>query len=583
LTAMCCVFAAAQSGGTSDAQKPADEGPVITLKANTRVVLLDVVVTDKQGVPITDLSPDDLKVFENGKPQKTVSFGLMDKASAAAAAKASAPPQAGPGYYSNYRGLAEQGQITVLLVDGLNWSGGMATRVAGQVYGRWQLLKYVDRHHGERLAVFGLTGSLNLLQDFTDDPEKLHKAIEKWGAEQALHPDDDLNVADDPGAINAYLNDFSTTQTNIKNSVTLDALQALGRWLAGYPGRKKLVWIGGEFPVQLDGDLGRFTTADPFIQKVKETATLLTDAQISVYMIDATGLKVDGSYIQLGGGGTGTNGMVFGTRGGTDLTQVTNGQSALSRAIVGSGSVPDTHQRMNRFAEQTGGLAIYNKNDLDNALGRTLADGQTYYAVSYSPEDKRWDGNYRKLEIKTNRPGLQLRYRRGYYALDPNRAMDEKQTQVDSEIRKALVSPLLASGISFYGSARSSDVDAKAPVQTVLRAEGRTALQATDVIFRVDPRNILFEQLEDGQQHCNVTVFVGVYSGRKLVAHAQDRLDGKWKPEALAQMVQRGGMSIHLELNVPNEKVRLRLLMRDNRSGKIGALDVPYLNEVAAK
>jgi hypothetical protein len=163
------------------------------------------------------------------------------------------------------------------------------------------------------------------------------------------------------------------------------------------------------------------------------------------------------------------------------------------------------------------------------------------------------------------------------------RSVKQKQAQVDGEIKGALVSPLLASGISFYGSARPSKNESKAPPQIVLRPEGRAALHATDVTFQVDPRNLLFEPLEDGQQRCNVLLFVGVYSGKKLVAHAQDTLDRKWKPEAIANMVQRGGMSIHVELNVPEEKVRLRLLVRDNRSGKMGALDVPYPNDLAAK
>jgi VWFA-related protein len=582
--AVCGVLGIAQSA--SPAQKPSDSEPVTTLKANTRVVLLDVVVNDKKGQPITDLTANDFTVLENGKPQKIASFNLMDKAAAVAAAAASAPPELPPGIYSNQRVLDPRGQITVLLLDALN------TSFSDQKMGRLAMLKYFDEHPGERVAVFGLTSSLILLQDFTDDPKKLHKAIEARGMTQtALHSDEagsasgapvstsssvglNFNDADNDrmASIQSYLDDFSVIQANARTLTTLEALQALGRWLRGYPGRKKLVWIAGNFPVALDpGEIGRGTNANPFVQEVKETATLLTDAQISVYAIDATGLKVNGAYFAQAGGTI--SGMQFGRAGAPNLTQVTDGKSALESVIAsGTGSsAPDPIQIMKKFTEQTGGRAYYNRNDLDGALGASLNDGAVYYAISYSPDDKRWDGNLRKLEVKSNRPGVQLQYRRGYYALDPMRAVNQKQPQVDREVRTALLSPLLASGVSFYGSAHPSANNAKAPAK----------MHATNVTFQVNPRNFLFEPLEDGQQHCNVLLYVGVFSGNKLVTQVHDTLDGKWKPEAIADMVQRGGMSINLELNVPDDKVRLRLMMRDNRSGKMGALDIPY--QIAAK
>ena len=90
------------------------ETPITTLKANSRVVLLDVVVTDKQGNPVRDIRADDLKVFEDGKLQKLSSFALVDKASPAMAAP---PAELGPGIYYNRQGLETQnGQFTVLLL-----------------------------------------------------------------------------------------------------------------------------------------------------------------------------------------------------------------------------------------------------------------------------------------------------------------------------------------------------------------------------------------------------------------------------------------------------------------------------------
>src|SRR5260370_27599882 len=99
--ALCGVLGIAQNA--LPAQKPSDNEPITTLKANTRVVLIDVVANDKKGAPITDLTANDFTVLENGKPQKIASFELMDKAAAAAAAAAGAPPQLPPGISSHQR------------------------------------------------------------------------------------------------------------------------------------------------------------------------------------------------------------------------------------------------------------------------------------------------------------------------------------------------------------------------------------------------------------------------------------------------------------------------------------------------
>jgi hypothetical protein len=305
------------------------------------------------------------------------------------------------------------------------------------------------------------------------------------------------------------------------------------------------------------------------VEEVKETATLLTDAQISVYTIDASGVASTGSStFSASSSGLNAQGRV---RSGPQLGAAIRSDNS---AITAS------HETMSRFAEQTGGLAFYGRNDMDKALEASIADGSVYYAVSYSPDDKKWDGNFRKLEIKSNRPGLQLRYRHGYYALNPLRAAAQSSKKVDQEIKSALTSPLLASGISFYGSAQPTSVEAQAKAAN----EQSTApgKHQAEVRFLVDTQQISFEPVEGNQQHCNLKFFVGVYSENKLFTYVEKTLDGNLKPETFANMA-KSGMLFHANVEVPDGKVRLRLIVRDNRSGQIGALDVPYPNEIAAK
>jgi hypothetical protein len=362
----------------------------------------------------------------------------------------------------------------------------------------------------------------------------------------------------DAAGVNSFFEEFALKQRNDRTLITLQALKALGNWLSGYPGRKKLIWIAGSFPVQLDlGESSRFTSAMPFIQETKETATLLTDAQIAVYTINASGLNGNGAiYSASNGGVNGGGGANVGPLHAKAINAVNN-------------AIATSQATMNRFSEETGGLAFYGRNDLDKALGKSIADGSSYYALSYSPEDKRWDGNYRNLDIKTSRPGIQLRFRKGYYALNPMRSAYESPAKIDREINATLLSPLLASGVSFYGSA-----------QQVPSQSGGAPAHA-EVKFLVETKNISFQSLDD-IQHCDLHFFVGVYSGNTLVDHIEQSLVGNVKPETFAKMV-KSGLVFHTTVIVPAEKVRLRLIVRDNRSGKIGALDVPYPNEVASK
>jgi VWFA-related protein len=151
----------------------AEEIPAPTIRVTTRMVLVDVVVTDKQGKPVPGLRAEDFIVEEKGKSQKIASFTTSPEAG-------SNPEPLPPGIYTNraqYR--APGGPITVLLLDALN------TAFKDQAYARQQMLKFVQQQYrpGQRMAVFTLTGQLRVLQDFTSDPQILYSALQRFRPE----------------------------------------------------------------------------------------------------------------------------------------------------------------------------------------------------------------------------------------------------------------------------------------------------------------------------------------------------------------------------------------------------------------
>ena len=157
----------------AQAPAPTPETPAPTRRVVTHMVLVDVVVTDKQGKPISGLHPEDFVVEENGKVQKIASLSTPEE-------KSAPPPALPPGIYSNRPQFRSPGgPITVMLLDAVN------TPFNDQAYARGQMLRFVKEQYkpGDRMGIFTLTGSLNVLQDFTSDPQILYAALQRYKAQ----------------------------------------------------------------------------------------------------------------------------------------------------------------------------------------------------------------------------------------------------------------------------------------------------------------------------------------------------------------------------------------------------------------
>ena len=153
------------------AQSQPTEPPVPTIRVNTHLVLVDVVVTDKSGKRVQGLKAEDFTLQEKGKNQKISIF------TSAAENKQAAAPKLPPGIYSNkpeYR--SPGGPVVVILLDAVN------TPFKDQAYARQQMLEFVRNQYkpGQKTAVLTLTGALGVLQDFTDDPDVLFAALKSY-------------------------------------------------------------------------------------------------------------------------------------------------------------------------------------------------------------------------------------------------------------------------------------------------------------------------------------------------------------------------------------------------------------------
>jgi len=297
---------------TAAAQTPAPASPpqtsaqppaAPTIQTRTNLVIEDVVVTDRRGNPISGLKASDFALTEKGAPQQIRTF---DEHTAQPPAPATPPLDLPPGVFTNYNPIPPSPALNVLLLDTLN------TPLQDQAYLRLQLLKYIrTAPPNQRLAIFGLTTHLILLQGFTADPAILRAAIDRKSlrASQLLdnpttgapneQTSDTLNdiaaaagpqqgaaIAQTAAIFRQFEAETGIFQLQLRARYTLEALGALARYLAVLPGRKNILWFSGSFPLSVFPDT---SLSDPFratadlSSDLRNTANILTRAQVAVY------------------------------------------------------------------------------------------------------------------------------------------------------------------------------------------------------------------------------------------------------------------------------------------------------------
>src|SRR5207248_5666432 len=180
---------------------------------------------------------------------------------------------------------------------------------------------------------------------------------------------------------------------DVRISTTLGALQEIARYLAGQRGRKSLLWFSSGFPISVTGvDPEDLATSRGYADQLRRTTNLLNDAHVAIYTIDASGLLV-GSISDPSNSGRDLSGRI-------PLTVEAN--KKLAKEDFARMSTEDT---LERAARDTGGR-YFHGNDIANSIAVSLREAGSYYLLGYYPTNKKWDGKFRQVRVKVNRPGL---------------------------------------------------------------------------------------------------------------------------------------------------------------------------------
>ncbi len=509
------------------AQNPAPvsaDSSTPVFRAETRLVLVDTIVTDKKGNYISGLSAKDFKVWEDDKEQPIKSFSA----------------ESGPAAPSDKRR-----HYLVLLFDNSTMDFGDQARA------REAAAKFVEANAGpdRYMAVMNFGGTLDVALNFTADAERLKQVVRgvKFSSVSGNAPPE---VASLGGPV------LGRAEANFGARTLLLALRSVAKGLSSVPGRKSLVLLTAGLMLN--------PTDPEYLERQSELMAAIdacNKANVAIYPIDVRGLTsgisaAPGSarletipdemparlvtatlqysadeqpahlvYVQKGGGGgggsrggggtgggggskgggstgggTGTGGGTHGggtgtgTRGGgtgsTPYLYGPNYYNQPQRLIPTIPSVVANQQVLYQLAEGTGGFVIVNSNDLLGGLQKIAREQTEYYILGYAPPPSE-EGACHTLKVKVDRSGVVSRWRTGYCNVKATDLLAGKpeETQLENRITGSQPGTIKASMLApfFYTSANTARVN---------------------LAIEIPPNIVKFEK-QNGKQHGTINV-VGI-------------------------------------------------------------------------
>ena len=351
-------------------------------------------------------------------------------------------------------------------------------------------------------------------------------------------------------------------------------MQQLARYLSGVPGRKNVIWFSGSFPTGIfsDPDLpDPFNIAASFQGEIRKTTDLLSAAQLALYPIAAEGLASD-SVFQANANEIGQKRPSLAMR--DQVKQMQTGE--VSRDL--------NHTAMEDLAKDTGGQAYYNTNGLNGALARVVNNGARYYSLAYSPSNTAMDGKFRRIQVKLVSAKGSLAYRRGYYADDLATALSAGQ-KPDSDPLLALMGRNLPDYTQILYKILVQPSNPQ-PAPDAPHIGSNTEIKGPftrySVDFAISVGDLRLDPTPDGVRHGSIEVVLLAYSREgKPLNFVVTQGNVVLQANEYAS-VQKGGLQIHKEIDVPNGYVYLRMGIYDFKSSTAGTLGVPLTDAVAS-
>ena len=550
-------------------QTKSDDQDIVKVTSN--LVSLDVIVKDKKGRLITDLKADDFTVIENGVPQKIEFFDStlttateVTQSTNTAGSTETKPSKTPSGFPRN---------IVALVLD------GQSTELANLKHVREGILKYIRERISENdsVALFAISGGLQLLQPFTHNKGALIAAVEKAydssivsktsearGISENISalrdkvasgpPGDSVASSPSAGSAGSAMAEKMLAQRMLEEYVqlrsvlsaqqtrpVLAALAAIAEGLRSVPGKKTVVMFSQGFvaPESLDW-------------QIQSTVDIANRANVAIYIIDSTGLT----------GGTPTSGALVpssplaGISGALDMEQ--RARAAAGESVFDISRQEGLNRQQDllyRISEDTGGHFLKNTNDIGAALERIDTEIRSRYTLAYRSTDQNFDGSFRKVKIEVRRPDTTVMTRAGYYAIPFSQIVP-----MSPDDKKLLA--------NFTNMAANSTL----PLSLQLTAfRSREGLYLVPLAFEVPPTAIQFDQRGDKHRlQLDVLGVVRAEGEDRILTRLGGNFDVALSPEQY-ESISHEKIFYRQDILLATGSYTVDLIVRDRLSGKLAA------------
>lgn len=541
----------------------ADDEEVVRI--TTTLVQLDVTVTDRQGRTVPGLRASDFEIFQDGRPQPITHFSFIQGASARGAVPAAPVSRATPADKLAPPRTVRRNEVKrtmAIVVDDLCMDATSISRT------RQALRKMVDEQlqPDDLVAILRTRSDVGALQQFTFDKRLLRAAIDKIRF-TLRRP----GVCNNPPS--AFSSDeFGDTTGSASGQVTavndLTVLDFVVRGMKALPGRKSVVLFSDGLTLSEPGDT---ETISPL--RMSAQRRLIEDAlrsSVIIYTVHAPGLE---TLFPTAGS----------TRGAPNPPDV-----GLARAPVrspsqlggqlqqASANLWAAQSGLIYLAQQTGGVAFRNSNDLFGGVRRALDEQENYYILGYRPDDRTFEATgggrrFHSWNVRVrNHPDLTVRFRKGFFGYTDTEKMPGEATRGE-QLAAALASP--------FGA---GDINVK--LTTFFNNEAATGSFIRSLLH-FDARGLTFTAQPDGWNQSVIDVMAVTFDENGRVVDQVNQIETVRAKGNKFQSLMRNGLVYRLDVPVKKAGIyQFRIAVRDSSTGKVGSAgEVIEVPDVANK
>ena len=544
---MALLAGAVVDAGQAPGEQPQAAPQTPTFRVSVDYVEVDALVTDARGNYVRDLKKEDFQIFEDGKPQTIANFVPIDVPIERAEQPLFAAQPISPDVRDNEQPF--NGRVYVMVMDSAhtlpqntNLMRNAASKFINEKLGVNDLMAVVTAR--------GAAGGPSDAQEFTNNKRLLLAAVDKFRGTQPRSAtlnkiDDVINTASRRAAITAAGGtpddpvDADAKEREFNARAVLEQLTSIADWFSVVRGRKKSILYFSEgisYDIHDVFANGGNNSAAMIQLHMQDLVRATTKADAVIYAIDPRGLLgLNDASIELqsvGVAGLDERGL--------------DAESRLARESLQS------------FAAETGGFAVVNTNRIVNAFDRIVEENSSYYVIAYYPPNPKRDGKYHNINVRVSRPGVTVRFRKGY-ANQSGKPPAAPKGELAPDLVDALQSPIPVSGLGmkvfavpFKGTAPNASV--------LVGVELRGRDLSTAANGRVD------------------VALSAIDVQGKMKASSHDTLTLNLRPETKTR-VDAAGIRMLDRLSIAPGKYQLRVAAHDQTGGAVGSvlydLEVP--------